>query len=423
MAAMREELLHHIWKFRLFGNKGLTTTDGRTVEVVRPGEHSADAGPDFINARIRIEDVLLAGNVELHVKASDWLLHGHQHDPAYANIILHVVFENDLSEPLGDFSTLELHHRISDQVLKRYSGLVHAMQPIACGKSITEVEHPVLHNWLERVLLQRLQRKSEWMAEIVEQCAGDLEQAFFIIMARTMGMKVNGDAFEIMARRLPWKALMKHRDSPMQLEALLFGTAGLLHGAGEDDYPQLLRKEFDFLRHKYGLDPMSGTEWRYLRLRPANFPTIRLAQLAGMINCCGPLLHWYSAHFTKDDCPSVLARPSAYWDTHYTFGQPGKFQRKPLGATMQRHMLINAVAPYLMVLADREHREELRGRALEMLYSIEGEKNSRIHPFRELGLKIPNAATAQALLELRSHWCDHRKCLNCAIGNQVLKRE
>ncbi len=288
---MREELLHHIWKFRLFSSEGLTTTDGRAVEVVRPGEHSADAGPDFINARIRIDDVLLAGNVELHVKASDWLLHGHQHDPAYANIILHVVYENDLTESLGDFSTLELRDRISDQVLKRYAGLIHAMQPIACGKSITEVEHPVLQNWLERVLLQRLQRKSSWMAEVVEQCAGDLEQAFFIIMARTMGMKVNGDAFEMLARRLPWKALMKHRDSPLQLEALLLGTAGLLHSAGDEEYPVELRHEFGFLSHKYGLEPMSGTEWRYLRLRPANFPTIRLAQLAGMINCCGPLLN------------------------------------------------------------------------------------------------------------------------------------
>lgn len=422
MAAIREELLHHLWKFRIFSAEELTTVDGRVVDIIRPGEHSADAGPDFLNARIMVDGIQLAGNIELHVKTSDWLLHGHQTDPAYANIILHVVYENDLTESLGDFPTVELRDRISDQVLKRYAGLIQAIQPIACGKGITEVEPAVLRNWLERVLLQRLQRKSAWMSEVVEQCAGDLEQAFFVIMARTMGMKVNGDAFEMLARRLPWKVLMKHRDSPLQLEALLFGTAGMLDGAGDEEYPTQLRREFDFLRHKYGLDPMSGTEWRYLRLRPANFPTIRLAQLAGMINCCGPLLQWYSAHFTKDDCPSVLAKPSAYWDTHYTFGQESKFQRKPLGATMQRHILINAVAPYLIVLADREHREDLRDRALEMLYSIEGEKNARIHPFRELGLKIPDAATAQALLELRSHWCDHRKCLHCTVGNQVLKR-
>lgn len=422
MAAIREELLHHIWKFRLFRSDRLRTVDGRSVNIIRTGDHNHDAGPDFLNARIGIDDIQLVGNVELHIRASDWSAHGHGHDPAYANVILHVVYEHDVDTPLGDFPTLELKDLVSDQVLRRYERLVNTMEPIACSDGIRSVEDTVLRNWLERVLMQRLERKSEWMAEVLQQCRGDLEQSFFIIMARTMGMKVNADAFEMLARRLPWKHLMRHHTDLLQLEALLFGMAGLLPTSDEDGHVSQLRREFGFLRHKYGLDPMSGSEWRYLRLRPANFPTVRLAQLAGMIHCCGALLPWYTSHFTKDDCPSLLARPSAYWDTHFSFGHPGKYKRKPLGATMQRHILINAVAPYMMVLAQREHRPELRDRAIEMLYAIEGEKNARIHPFRELGLKVPDAATAQALLELRSHYCDHRRCLNCAIGNQVLKR-
>ena len=422
MASIREELLHHIWKFRLFDARDLATVDGRSIDIMRPGNQSADAGPDFLNARIGIDALQLVGNIELHVKASDWLRHKHQSDPAYANIILHVVYENDLDEPLGDFPTLELRHRISNQILTQYKGLVDARHPIACGKGIAEIEKSVLANWLERVLLERLQRKSSWMNEVVEQCQGDLEQAFFIILARTMGMKVNADAFEQMARRLSWKTLIKHQDSPMQLEALLLGTAGLLPMEQPDEWPAQLRKEFDFLRHKYVIEPMTGVEWRYLRLRPANFPSLRLVQLAALIHKCGPLLQWYSQSFSGAACPSVLARPSAYWDTHYQFGHPSPFQRKPLGATMQRHILINAVVPYLIVVAQREHRDELKERAIEMLHAIEGEKNSRIHPFRELGLTIPSAAIAQALLELRSNYCDYKKCLHCTVGNQLLKR-
>ena len=422
MAGIREELLHHIWKFRLYRAEQLVTADGRYLEVIRPGEHSTDAGPDFLNARIGIDGVQLAGNIELHLKASDWLRHGHQTDPAYANIILHVVYENDLEEPLGDFPTIELKDRISDQVLGRYAGLVDARHPIACGKGITEVERAVLDNWLERVLLERLQRKSSWMTAVVDQCEGDLEQAFFIIMARTMGMMVNADAFEQLARRLPWRILIKHQDSMVQLEALLFGTAGMLHGYQQDEWPTHLQREYDFLRHKYGIHPMTGNEWRFLRLRPANFPTIRIAQLAVMIHHCGPLLQWYSKHFSGENCPSVLARPSVYWDTHYRFGHESPAKRKPLGATMQQHILINAVVPYLIVVADREHREELKEQAIDMLHAIEGEKNARIRPFRELGLKVPSAAIAQALLELRSNYCDHKKCLHCTVGNQLLRR-
>ncbi len=422
MASIREELLHHIWKYRLFDARDLATVDGRSLEIMRPGNHSADAGPDFLNARIGIDALQLVGNIELHIKASDWLRHKHQSDPAYANIILHVVYENDLDEPLGDFPTLELRHRISNQILTQYKGLVDAQHPIACGKGIAEIEKSVLANWLERVLLERLQRKSSWMNEVVEQCQGDLEQAFFIIVSRTMGMKVNADAFEQMARRISWKTLIKHQDSPIQLEALLFGTAGLLQVNLEEEWPTQLQNEFDFLRHKYNLEPMNGVEWRYLRLRPANFPSLRLAQLAALIHHCGPLLHWYSQSFNGSECPSVLARPTAYWDTHYQFGHPSPFQRKPLGATMQRHILINAVVPYLIVVAQREHRDELKEQAIEMLHAIEGEKNSRIHPFRELGLTIPSAAIAQALLELRSNYCDYKKCLHCTVGNQLLKR-
>ncbi len=422
MPLPREELLHHIWKYRLFNQQELRTSDGRILEILRPGELNTDAGPDFLNARIRLDGTIWAGNVEMHIRASDWLRHGHQHDRAYDHLILHAVYENDLGESVGGFATVELRPFISDQILQRYDSLRNNRNPIPCGNRLTEVQRVILTGWFESLLVQRLIRRSEWMRTLMTEQNGDLEQAFLTVIFRAFGMKVNAEAFEQLAKATPWKIAAKHGDDLMQLEALFFGNSGLLNGMPKDDHQRSLKKEYDFLRHKYGLKPIDPVLWKFLRLRPANFPTVRIAQLAALLHSTGPLLKWFSDR-DPGTVSSLKIEPSTYWKTHYRFGVSSATRSKHIGRAMLHNMLINAVAPFLFTTADREARPQLKDRALELLTLLPAENNNRVREFGALGLKVSDAATSQALLELRTGYCDHKKCLFCSIGAQLLKRE
>ncbi|MCF8277407.1 MAG: DUF2851 family protein [Flavobacteriales bacterium] len=416
----KEELLHHIWQHRLFHQQGLKTSDGQNLQIIRVGELNKDAGPDFRNVRIKVDGTEWAGNVEIHVRSSDWLRHDHQHDSSYSNIILHVVFEDDLNESLGAFPTLELKELISDQVLRRYEKLSASVDALPCGKQFMEVSELVRMAWFDSLLIGRLQRKSEWMDSLVEEFNGDLEQAFMVVLFRSFGMKVNADPFEQLARNTSWKVLSKHQDDLFQLEAILFGNAGFLNHP-KDDYQQHLRQEYDFLQHKYGLQPLNNKLWKFLRLRPANFPTVRIAQLAALFQKTGAFFRWFSNHNEQIDPRTICVSPSNYWETRYNFGKESAAKSKRIGTVMAQNILINAVAPFLFVSAHREAKPELQDKALAILQQLPAEKNVKVNVFADQGLEVKSAAESQALIELKSNFCDHKKCLFCSIGVNILK--
>lgn len=422
MSFIKEELLHHIWQHRLFSHNGLLTTDQQTIEVLKPGVLNTDAGPDFKNARLRINGTEWAGNVEIHICSSDWLKHQHQHDAAYGNIILHVVFENDLQAPLGAFPTLELKHAVSDQLLRKYQNLSSSPEAIPCGKQLLDVPELVRNAWFDSLLVGRLQRKSAWMHTLVDTCDGDLEQAFMCVVFSAFGMKVNAEPFEQLAKSTSWKILVKHQDNLFQLEAILFGNAGLLE-APKDEYQRQLKKEYDFLQHKYSMQPMEKEQWKFLRLRPANFPTVRIAQLAALFHRTGAFFRWFSGQTDTVQMQDLAVSTSAYWVTHYNFGKESAAKPKQIGATMARNIIINAVAPFLFVSAVRNGKPALQETAFSLLQRLASEKNVKVNAFEQHGLKVQNAAESQALIELRTNYCDHKKCLICSIGANILKRD
>lgn len=421
MPYIKEELLHHIWQHRLFSQNKLTTVDGQPIEILKFGVLNSNAGPDFENARIKVGETEWAGNVEIHIKSSDWLRHKHQDDANYSNIILHVVFDDDLKEPLGKFPTLELKHLVSDQVLRRYENLNTSSDELPCGSQFLEVPELVRSAWFDSLLIGRLQRKSEWMSQLVDECEGDLDQAFTVVVFRSFGMKVNAEPFEQLAKRIPSKVLSKHQDNILQLEAVLFGTAGFLSDP-KDDYQKELKQEFDFLSHKYQLKPLDVSVWKFLRLRPANFPTVRLAQLAALFQTTGAFFKWFSNQ-QEIDLKNLMVEPSSYWKTHYNFVTELKPKSKRIGKTMARNIIINAVAPFLFVTAHRQAKPELQDPALSLLQQLEAESNVKVNAFAEQGLEVQNAAESQALIELNTLYCDHKKCLNCSIGANILKRD
>lgn len=422
MPLPREELLHHIWQHRLFNQTNLQTTDGRTVEVLRPGALNRDAGPDFSNVRLRIDGVEWAGNVEIHIRTSDWLKHGHQSDERYTTIILHLVFEDDVQEPLGNFPTLELKPYVSDQLLRRHANLVGSKALLPCSNQFIDVPELVRNAWFDSLLVERLQRKSVYANKLIDELDGDLEQAFQVVIFRAMGMKVNAEAFEQLGRSISWKIIAKHLNDLRQIEALLFGVSGLLP-AGEDDYQNSLIKEFSFLQHKYSLEVMDKSSWKFMRLRPSNFPTIRIAQLAALLHNLGPLLKWFSSFNPSQDFGKLKVNPSSYWEAHYTFGKTSSPKPKRIGESAINILIINAVAPFFFVYAKRQAKPELHEKAIELLQSLKPEQNTKTKAFADAGVKVKSAADSQALIELKTNYCDHKKCLICSIGINILKRE
>lgn len=422
MARLREDLLHHIWQHRLFDSQNLRTTDGLQIEVFKPGELNSNAGPDFLNARLKVGDTEWAGNIELHIKASDWLLHNHQHDSNYDNIILHVVFENDLEEPLGSFPTLELKNLISNQVLSRYETLVNTTDEIPCGGQFMEVPNLIRNGWLDALIVTRLQRKSAWIDTLISESSGDLEQAFQIAVFRAFGMKVNADAFEALAKVTPWKMLAKHQDNLVQLEAILFGNAGFLHNP-IDEYQAGLAKEYEFLKHKYGFESIERNQWKFSRMHPKNFPSLRIAQLAALFHKTGAFYKWFSAKDATELLQGLMLEPSTYWQTHYRFGKEFPTSGNRIGKSMAQNILINVLSPFLFTLSERDSKMELKEKALCVLEQLKPESNKKTRLFRKVGFKSSNALETQALIELKSSFCDNKKCINCRIGANILKRE
>jgi Protein of unknown function (DUF2851) len=413
---MTEDFLHYAWRYRRFQISDLYSTQGQRIEVLHPGEYNRNAGPDFSNARLRIDDVLWAGNVELHLRSSEWYRHSHQEDPAYANVVLHVVLDEDLPvfNAQGQrIPCLELRKLLDPTALRGYHYLLQQPTWIPCQTLWPQVPELTKTLWLERLLVERLEAKTDVVQRIFTCNRGDWEETCYQILARAFGVKVNADPFEELSR---------HRDNLLQIEALLFGQAGLLEGMYHEKYPRQLQQEARFLRHKYDLKPMLGVAWKFLRMRPANFPTVRLAQFAALVYRGEHLFSRILAAQELDEFRHLLlGRPSPYWSNHYHFDQPTRHQSKPPGETFFQLLIINAVAPLLFFYGTYHQDAAYCERAMHLLESLPPEDNHLIAGWRQLGCQTLNAGDSQALLHLRSAYCEQKRCLECAVGNAILQ--
>ncbi len=422
---MDENLLHFVWKFRLFDSSNLTTPSGQRVEVIHPGYHNRDAGADFSNAKVKIDGVLWAGNVELHLKSSDWFAHKHHTDGAYDNVILHVVFEKDKHTALrksGEpIPVLELKDRIKPNTLSRFADLAKRKASIPCKSFIKEVDSAILSNHLARMLVERLEQKVEHILAMLKECGNDWEQVMFQLLARYLGAGINKEPFELLAKSLPVKVWAKHSSDLLQLEALLFGQAGFLSEKFVDEYPATLKKEYNYLKRLHNLQPLPKHLFKFLRLRPSNFPTLRLAQLAALMHKETKL---FSAVLESKNGKTVRllfdAEPSSYWNNHYQFDKQSKNVKGKVGDGMKDILLINAVAPLLFAYGKYKGGEAYCDKAMAFLEHCKPEDNSVLKGWAALGVKADSAYQSQALLQLKTAHCDKFACLHCAVGHKIL---
>jgi hypothetical protein len=431
---MREEFLYYIWENRLT-DKDLKTTEGEIVDIVATGYSNTNSGPDFLEARIQIGDKLWAGHVEIHVKSSDWNRHGHQTDKAYKNVILHVVYENDIQ--VNEIPTLELKGHFDESLFTQYQKLISSKNWIPCEKSIAKVPVFTRLSWFDRMAVERLESKSETVTKILEANQFDWEDALYKLLMRYFGLKVNNEAFETLSNILPFKTLLKHSDNLLQLEAMLFGCAGFLDDDFTEDYPMLLKREFVVMKSKFSLMTMPAERWRFMRMRPSNFPTIRLAQMAQLIHKNGCLFSKVKAAKSTAEVKALFdVATSAYWETHWRFetrlpNPPDPLKRgshgsrktpKHLGDTTADVLMINAVAPLMFCYGKLHKDDSVCETAMQFLEETEAEDNAIIRHFTQCGITAENAMQTQALLHLYFYFCKRKRCLECRIGNVLLHK-
>ncbi|MFN8253722.1 MAG: DUF2851 family protein [Ferruginibacter sp.] len=418
---MNERLLQFIWQFQYYNKADLFTEEGESLQVIHPGTYNSNQGPDFLDAKIRIGNTTWAGHIELHVHASHWTDHQHSKDKNYRNIILHVVWEQDVSLQLP-FQTLVLHHRVSKLLLDKYSGMMTGSHFIACEKQLPAVSALVIASWKERMLVERLQQKSRQVFAYLKQNNHHWEECFWWMLAKNFGATVNSTAFEKIARSIPLNILAKHKQQLIQIESLLFGQAGLLENSFTEDYPRLLQREYKMLQSKYGLQ-QAGQPLFFLRMRPANFPTIRLAQLAMLVHRSKHLFASARECNEANEMRQLLdITANDYWHYHYNFDEASAFKKKTLGRQMTDNILINTVAVMLFAYGTYQNEDRYRNKALQWLDTVAAEKNSITNGFLQTGIPIKSAYDSQALIQLKHHYCDEKRCLDCAIGNQLLRQ-
>lgn len=422
---MKEDFLHYVWRMRRFDHAALQTTTGEPVEVLQVGNHNTHAGPDFTNARLRIGDTLWAGNVEMHLNASEWLQHGHQHDRAYDNVVLHVVMEEDqpILRPNGErIPCLALKARVPAGLLASYQRLLHTEHWIPCQHEFYTMPRIGFELWLDRLLVERLEGRTAAMMERLAQNQYNWEETFYQFLARSFGVQVNMDPFEELARSLPLVTLAKHKGSLFQIEALLFGQAGLLAGDFQDEYPQKLRQEYQFLRQKYSLSPMKGEAWKFLRMRPANFPSVRLAQFAVLVHQSAHLFSKILAAASIAEVENMFeVKLSNYWQDHYVFDKPSEHRPKSIGKSTIHLLTVNTIAPFLFLYGKHKGEDKYKDKALAFLEQLPAEANNIISAWKALGVSPSSAYQTQALIELKKNYCQQRRCLECPVGHHILK--
>jgi hypothetical protein len=424
---MKEEFLHYVWKYRLFCSEKLLDNDGNNIQVVHTGDYNRDSGPDFFNAKILIDGTLWAGNVEIHIRSSHFYLHGHHNDPAYDNVILHVVAINDriVFNSRGD-EILTVKLDFDPSIYDKYTDLIGNPSVIACQDEIGTMDKILVNQWLGNLVVERFQEKSELILRILSDNGNDWEETFYRVLSRYFGFRVNTEPFEMLAASLPSKIIMKHADNRLQIEALMFGTAGMLdeglfRDALADAYYRDLIREFKILSIKYSLKPIHGWIWKFSRLRPVNFPTIRISQLAAMLSISGGLFsRILEAHDIADLRKLFMVSASEYWHYHYIFGKESRSISKNTGTLASDILLINAVIPMIFVYGRARDAEDICERALEFLEKIKAEENLIIREWKEVGIEAGSAFYSQALIQLRNNYCRKRRCLECRIGSNLI---
>lgn len=424
MHNMKEELLHFIWQYKLLRPVELQTTSGTTLKIIQPGELNKDAGPDFFNAKIKIGSVTLAGNIEIHVNASDWTKHNHDKDASYSNIILHVVYNNDLKKQNDtdhQFEVLELKNYLDKSVLKKYELLVSSKAKLACHKHIAGISALKISSWLQRMLIERLEKKTEYIRHLFDLSGNNYSETLYLTIARNFGFKTNAEPFENLARHLPLSVLLKHSQNVFQLEALLFGCAGLLEKPFKEKYFQQLQNEFEFLKNKYQLRTMKPEVWKFMRMRPANFPSVRIWQFAAILHSSSDLFSNPEKYRTKKTLSKAIQfKPQGYWTNHY---YPEGKEQKELGAIGEssvENILINSLAPFLFFYGKQTGKDQFIDYALQCYDDTTFESNIKTRHFTKAGLKFKTSGESQALINLYDNYCVPKQCLKCTIASQLL---
>ncbi|TCI91823.1 DUF2851 family protein [Tenacibaculum sp. M341] len=424
---MKEKFLHYVWKYKLLDFNRLKTIDGERIYIVNTGQENTNTGPDFFNAKIEIEGQLWFGNVEIHIKSSDWYLHKHEKDENYDAVILHVVFENDATifmknnKPLP---TLELKNFIDKNVYDNYIALFFTENKwILCEQQLSKTDDFLMQNWLERLFFERLERKAAVIKELLEKTNNDFEAVLFQLLAKNFGLKINGDAFLQLASSVDYSIVRKLQKNELQLNALLYGQAGFLNEDLEGTFYNELQKEYEYVKHKHSLKGgMAKHQFQFFRMRPSNFPTIRIAQLSALYY---KQHHLFSKIMSADSVSDLYVlfdvEITDFWKTHYTFEKESKKSIKKLTKSFKDLLIINTILPlkfvYLKSIGKLE--EEV---FISLLEQINPEKNSIITKFNEIGVKTESAFKTQALLELKNSYCNNKDCLKCAIGNRLLRK-
>lgn len=422
---MTEKLLQFIWQFQYFNKQSLTTAGGEALQILHAGELNTNQGPDFLQARIVINDTTWAGTVELHIKASDWYRHHHDNDDRYSKVILHVVWNNDVpvTDSIGEpVTTLELQSRVPNMLLMQYEKWMQTDNQVPCKNNIAEVPFLTWQHWKSRLMIERLIGKCQLIEQHLIQTSNHWEEVFWRLLCRYIGGNINGVSFEQLAISLPLQILAKHKNQVNQLEALLIGQAGLLHKNFKEQYPQLLYREYQFLQKKYGLRVINLPP-SFLRMRPGNFPSVRLAQLAMLIHKSHHLFSQIREAKSVNELRSMFdVRANDYWHYHYRFDEETSYLEKHVGSQMTDTIIINAVVPVLFAYASHVNDNLMKEKSMAFLEEMKAEENSIVKIFKSLRVECNNAFDSQALLQLKKEYCDAKRCLECSAGNSILKR-
>lgn len=421
-----EKLMQYVWKHRLWRSEDMVTNTGKKVRVVDPGLLNTDAGPDFFNAKIEIDGHMWVGNVEMHYRATDWKRHHHDSDKAYDSVILHVVAKDDAPVRRTNGELIpQLVLEVSPQFNANYASLVGATIEVPCATKIKQVPHLTIVEWVEGLAFERLHGKVERIHQLLDSFNGSWEDVCYVTLARNFGFGINNDAFERLARRTPLRLLGKHSDSVLQIEALLFGQAGMLDAQkpGMDSYYNQLCTEYAFLSNKFQLTPMEKESWKLFRIRPQNFPYRRIAMLAQFIEGGFRMMNRIlEAEDEKEMRALFEVELSGYWTKHYTFGKPNERATATLSRSSIDIILINTVAPLLYAYGELTGNYEMTDKAIKLLEDLRAENNSIVSHFVAYGIDCPDALTSQALVQLKREYCDARKCIYCKIGHHLLSK-
>lgn len=421
-----EKLMQYVWKHRLWRSEDMVTNTGKKVRVVDPGLLNTDAGPDFFNAKIEIDGHMWVGNVEMHYRATDWKRHHHDSDKAYDSVILHVVAKDDAPVRRTNGELIpQLVLEVSPQFNADYASLVGATIEVPCATKIKQVPHLTIVEWVEGLAFERLHGKVERIHQLLDSFNGSWEDVCYVTLARNFGFGINNDAFERLARRTPLRLLGKHSDSVLQIEALLFGQAGMLDAQkpGMDSYYNQLCTEYAFLSNKFQLTPMEKESWKLFRIRPQNFPYRRIAMLAQFIEGGFRMMNRIlEAEGEKEMRALFEVELSGYWIKHYTFGKPNERATATLSRSSIDIILINTVAPLLYAYGELTGNYEMTDKSIKLLEDLRAENNSIVSHFVAYGIDCPDALTSQALVQLKREYCDARKCIYCKIGHHLLSK-